>query len=87
MTSESPPQHPPLAAQPEQGVAQETLKGSSPGKVTEAPQPEAASQDSEKLLALVTVPVEGSLQEKEKRSPPKAADQASKPKLQIKLKP
>ena len=37
MTSEAPPQHPPSAAQPEQGVAQETLKGSSPGKVIEAP--------------------------------------------------
>ena len=73
MTSESPPQHPPFAAQPEQGVAQETLKGSSLGKVTEAPQPEAASQDFEKQLALVTVPIAGPLQEKEKRSPPKAA--------------
>ena len=87
MTSEAPPQHPHSAAQPEQGVAQETLKGSSPGKVTEAPQPEAASQDFEKQLALVIVPVAGPLQEKEKRSPPEAADQASKPKLQIKLKP
>ena len=44
MTNEAPPQHPPSATQPNQGVAQETLKGSSPGKVTEAPQPEAASQ-------------------------------------------
>ena len=87
MTSEAPPQHPPSAAQPEQGVAQETLKGSSSGKVTEAPQFEAASHDFEKQLALVTIPIEGSLQEKEKRSPPEAADQASKPKLQIKLKP
>ena len=43
MTSEAPPQHPPSAAQPEQGVAQETLKGSSLGKVTEAPQSEADS--------------------------------------------
>ena len=39
----APPQHPPSAAQPEPGVAQETLKGSSSGKVTEAPQSEAAS--------------------------------------------
>ena len=87
MTSEAPPQHPLSTALPEQGVAQETLKGSSSGKVIEAPQSEAASQDFEKQLALVTIPVEGSLQEKEKRSPPEAADQASKPKLQIKLKP
>ena len=55
--------------------------------MTEAFQPEAASQDFEKQLALVTVPVAGPIQEKEKRSPPEAADQASKPKLQIKLKP
>ena len=74
MTSEAPPQHPLSAAQLEQGVAQETLKGFSPGKVTEAPQPEAVSQDFEKQLALVTVPVAGPLQEKEKRSPPEAAD-------------
>ena len=43
MTNEAPPQHPPSAAQLEQGVAQETLKGSSLGKVTEAPQSEADS--------------------------------------------
>ena len=55
--------------------------------MTEALQPEAASQDFEKQLALVTLPIEGSFQEKEKKSPPEAADQASKPKLQIKLKP
>ena len=87
ITNEAPPQHPLSAAQPEQGSAQETLKGSSSGKVTEAPQPEAASQDFEKQLALVTLPAEGSLQEKEKKSPSEATDQASKPKLQIKLKP
>ena len=56
-------------------------------KVTEAPQSEAASQDLEKQLALVTLPAEGSLKEKEKEDPPKAADKASKSKLQIKLKP
>ena len=78
---------PPSTAQPEQGIAQETLKGPSSGKVTEAPQPEVASQDFEKQLVLVTLPIEGSFQEKEKRSPPEAAVQASKPKLQIKLKP
>ena len=55
--------------------------------MTEAPQPEAASQDFEKQLALVTLPAEGSLKEKEKEAPPEAADQASKSKLQIKLKP
>ena len=55
--------------------------------MTEAPQPEVASQDFEKQLALVTLPAKGSLKEKEKEAPPKAADQAPKSKLQIKLKP
>ena len=55
--------------------------------MTEAPQPEAASQDFEKQPALVTLPTEGFLKEKEKETPPKAADQAPKSKLQIKLKP
>ena len=52
----------------------EGLKESSSGKVTEAPQPGAASQDFEKQLASVTLPAEGSLKEKEKKSPPEAAD-------------
>ena len=56
-------------------------------KVTEAPQSKAASQDFEKQLASVTLPVEGSLKEKEKEVLPEAADQAPKSKLQIKLKP
>ena len=55
--------------------------------MTKAPQPEAASQDFENQLALVTLPAEGSLKEKEKEAPPEATDQASKSKLQIKLKP
>ena len=65
------------------------MKDSSLDKVTEAPQPEAASQDFEKQLALVTLPAEGSLKEKEKEkeAPPEAANQAPKSKLQIKLKP
>ena len=50
-------------------------------------QPGAASQDFEKQLASVTLPAEGSLKEKEKKTPPKATDQAPKSKLQIKLKP
>ena len=50
------------------------MKDSSLDKVTEAPQPEAASQDFEKQLASVTLPAKGSLQEKEKKSPPEAAD-------------
>ena len=54
--------------------------------MTEAPQPEAASQDFEKQLALVTLPAEESLKEKEKKAPPEVADQAPKSKLQIKLK-
>ena len=86
LTNEAPPQHHPSTVQPEQGSAQETLKDSSSDKVTEASQPEAASQDFEKQLVLVTLPAEGSLKEKEKKSPPEAANQASKPKLQIKLK-
>ena len=87
LISEAPPQHPPSTAQLEQGKEEETLKYSSLDKVTEAPQPEAASQDFEKQLASVTLPVEGSLKEKEKKAPPEAADQAPKSKLQIKLKP
>ena len=55
--------------------------------MTEAPQPGTASQDSEKQLALVTLPAQESLKDKEKETNPEAADQASKPKLQIKLKP
>ena len=55
--------------------------------MTEAPQSKAASQDFEKQLASVTLPVEGSLKEKEKEVLPEAADQAPKSKLQIKLKP
>ena len=55
--------------------------------MTEAFQSGAASQDFEMQLASVTLPVEGSLKEKEKEIPSKAADQAPKSKLQIKLKP
>ena len=87
LTNEAPPQHPPSTVQLEQGREQETLKDSSLDKVTKAPQPEAASQDFEKQLASVTLPAEGSLKEKEKKSPPEAANQAPKSKLQIKLKP
>ena len=54
--------------------------------MTEALQLGAASQDFEKQLASVTLPAKGSLKEKEKEIPPEAADQASKSKLQIKLK-
>ena len=87
LTNVAPPQHPPSTVQLEQGREQETLKDSSWDKVTEVPQSEAASQDFEKQLASVTLPAKGSLKEEEKRSPPEAADQAPKPKLQIKLKP
>ena len=87
LTNEAPLQHPPSTVQLEQGREQETLKDSSSNKVTEAPQPEAASQDFEKQLASVTLPAEGSLKEKEKKSPPEVADQAPKSKFQIKLKP
>ena len=55
--------------------------------MTEAPQPGAASQDFEKQLASVTLPAEGFMNGKEKKTPPEVADQAPKSKLQIKLKP
>ena len=80
-------QHSPSTSQQEQGREQETLKDSSSDKVTEVLQPGAASQDFEKQLASVTLPIEGSLKEKEKKIPHKAVDQALKSKLQIKLKP
>ena len=55
--------------------------------MTEASQPGTASQDFEKQLALVTLLAQESLKGKEKEIPPEVADQAPKPKLQIKLKP
>ena len=86
-TKKAQSQHPPSTNQQEQGRKQETLKESSSDKVIEALQPGATSQDCEKQLDSVTLPVEGSLKEKEKEIPPEAADQAPKSKLQIKLKP
>ena len=47
-TKEAQSQHPPPTNQQEQGREPETLKESSSDKVTEAPQPGAASQDFEK---------------------------------------
>ena len=85
--TETPPQHPPSTAQPEQGKEKEIQKGPFSDKVTEAPQPGSASQDFEKQLALVTLPAQESLKGKEKEITLEAADQAPKPKLQIKLKP
>ena len=85
--TETPPQHPPSTAQPEQGKEKEIHKGPFSDKVTEAPQPGTASQDFEKQLALVTLPAQESLKDKEKEITLEAADQAPKPKLQIKLKP
>ena len=55
--------------------------------MTETPQPGTASQDFEEQLALVTLPIQESLKDKEKEITPEATDQAPKPKLQIKLKP
>ena len=86
-TKKAQSQHPPSTNQQKQGRKQETLKDSSSDKVIEALQPGATSQDFEKQLDSVTLPVEGSLKEKEKEIPPEAADQAPKSKLQIKLKP
>ena len=85
-TAEAPPQPLPSIAQPDQ-KEKEIQKGPLSGEVTEAPQPEATSQDFEKQLALVTLPAQESLKDKEKETNSEAADQASKPKLQIKLKP
>ena len=86
-TTEASSQHPPSTVQLEQGKEKEIQKEPLLDKVTEAPQPGAASQDFEKQLALVTLPVQESLKDKEKEITPEAADQAPKPKLQIKLKP
>ena len=77
----------PSAAQPDQGKEKEIQKGPLSGEVTEALQPGTASQDFEKQLALVTLPTQESLKDKEKENNPEAADQAPKHKLQIKLKP
>ena len=85
--AEASSQHPPSAAQPDQGEETKVQKGPLLGEVTEAPQPGTASQDFEKQLALVTLPAQESLKDKEKEITPDAADQAPKPKLQIKLKP
>ena len=85
--SEAPPQHPPSIAQPEQGKEKEIQKGPFSDKVTKAPQPGLASQDFEKQLALVTLPAQESLKDKQKENTLETVDQAPKPKLQIKLKP
>ena len=77
----------PTAAQPDQGKEKETQKGPLSGEVTEAPQPGIASQDFEKQLALVILPAQEPLKDKEKETNPEVADQAPKHKLQIKLKP
>ena len=84
---EAPFQHPPTVGQLEQGKEKETQKRPFSDKVIEAPQPGTASQDFEKQLALVTLPAQESLKGKEKEIPPEVADQAPKPKFQIKLKP
>ena len=85
--TEASSQHLPSTAQPDQGKEKEVQKGPFSGEVTEAPQPGTASQDFEKQLALVTLPAQESLKDKEKEIIPEAADQAPKPKFQIKLKP
>ena len=56
-TSEASSQHPPSTAQLEQGKEKEIQKEPLLDKVTEAPQPGAASQDFEKQLTSVTLPV------------------------------
>ena len=84
---EAQPQHLLSSSQQEQDRERETLKDSSSDKVSETLQHEAASQNFEKELASTTLPVEGAPKEKEKEIPPKAADKASKSRIQIKLKP
>ena len=86
-TAEASSQPLPSASQPDQGKEKEVQKGPFSGEVTEAPQPGIASQDFEKQLALVTLPAQESLKDKEKETNLEAADQAPKYKLQIKLKP
>ena len=86
-TTETSSQYLPSIAQPDQGKEKEVQKGPLLGEVTEALQPGTSSQDFEKQLALVTLPAQESLKDKEKEITPEAADQAPKPKLQIKLKP
>ena len=72
--AEASSQHLPSAAQPDQGKETKVQKGPFLGEVTEAPQPGTASQDFEKQLALVTLPVQESLKDKEKEITPEAAD-------------
>ena len=86
-TAEASSQPLPSAAQLDQGKEKEIQKGPLSGEVTEAPQPGTASQDFEKQLALVTLPAQESLKDKEKETNPEAADQSPKHKLQIELKP
>ena len=86
-TAEASSQPLPSAAQSDQGKKKEIQKRPLSGEVTESPQPRTASQDFEKQLALVTLPAQESLKDKEKETNPEAADQASKSKIQIKLKP
>ena len=86
-TTETSSQYLPSIAQPDQGKEKEVQKGPLLGEVTEALQLGTSSQDFEKQLALVTLPAQESLKDKEKEITPEAADQAPKPKLQIKLKP
>ena len=86
-TTEASSQHLPSTAQPDHGKEKEVQKGPFSGEMIEAPQPGTASQDFEKQLALVTLPVQESLKDKEKEITPEAVDQTPKSKLQIKLKP
>ena len=73
-TAEASSQPLPSAAQPEQGKEKEIQKGPLSSEVTEAPQPGTASQDFEKQLALVTLPAQEPLKDKEKETNPEAAD-------------
>ena len=86
-TAEASSQPLPSAAQLDQGKEKEIQKGPLSGEVTETPKPGTTFQDFEKQLALVTLPAQESLKDKEKETNPEAADQSPKHKLQIELKP
>ena len=73
-TAEASSQPLPSAAQPDQGKELEIQKGPLSGEVTEAPQSGTAFQDFKKQLALVTLPAQESLKDKEKKTNPEAAD-------------
>ena len=80
-------QNPPPPSQHESTKEPKAPQGTSSDKAVEVPQVEAASQNFEQALALITLPAGGASKKKDKEVPPEIVDKASKAKLQIKLKP